>query len=527
MPLPHLLINNQKIAIFKHFDYFYGSLINTTPLGTFRVPQTVQIHNEVLIFNWNSSEQAYHAQKILHLKNKLSASDPRQNLLTNALWSIHNFSGKTSFLPDDYKNIVDELTQNYPTYFGPNKKEFDRLCDANFHVLHNPAGGSNPVTKEPYTLEFMRTVIRLKLDANPNLKQMAMQLAVEGVLPIEVSRHDYNWASGPDGSGLNMLGILILEEGNRLLAEIGYLPTIADPRLAYSALQKSHRHQLTHDVLEPQQNQLSDAHFAPQIRQDQVPASKHSGYWVCSQGQNRAAYILEGAVFFGIFRKNKQSEWRKADNVNGFADLRYNALITNQAFTSMSQLDWIYNNANPALATKAALFQNGKALVGIFKRNGAQSDWEQSGDLSQFSALQPKRPVPNISRRTDIPSTNLKPSNDMKNINRLINRLNLNFYDHQQMNFWQSKVTSGGTFYKGYTLPHSIAKVLKEIDKLNNSHVSYTDFKTMIETSLKQSSGSLSSQLGLAGFFRSTHVSELRKMAREGTIESFNPTLNR
>ena len=65
MPLPHLLINNQKIAIFKHFDYFYGPLINTTPLGTIRVPQTVRIHNEVLIFIWNSSEQAYHAQKIL------------------------------------------------------------------------------------------------------------------------------------------------------------------------------------------------------------------------------------------------------------------------------------------------------------------------------------------------------------------------------------------------------------------------------------------------------------------------------
>jgi hypothetical protein len=324
-----------------------------------------------------------------------------------------------------------------------------------------------------------------------------------------------------------MLGILILEEGNRLLQENGSLLTIADPRAAYSELQKSHRHQLAHDVLEPQQNQLPVTRAAHQVRQDQVPASEHSGYWVCSQGQNRAAYILKGAVIFGIFRKDNHSEWRKANNVNRFTDIKHNAPITNQTFASMSQLDWIYNNANPALATKAALYQNGQALVGIFKRNGAQSDWEQSGDLSQFSALQPKKPVQNLTRRADAPTINLNPSNDLKNIHKLINKLNLNFYDHKQMFFWQSKVTSGGTFYKGYTLPHSIAKVLREIDKANNPNVSYTDFKTMIETSLKQGSGSLSSQLGLAGFFRSTHVSELRKMAQEGTIESFNPTLIR
>ncbi|KTD42481.1 hypothetical protein [Legionella quateirensis] len=527
MPLPHVLINNQKIALFKHFDYFYGPLINTTPLGKFRVPQTVRINDEVLIFIWNSSEQAYHAQKILHLKSKLSANDARQQLLTTALWSIHNFSGKNSFLPEDYKNIVDELTQNYPWHFGETKKDFDRLCDAHFHVKYNPAGGSNPLTQEPYTLEFMRTVLRLKLDANPNLKHMVMQLAGEGILPIEVSRHDYNWASGPDGSGLNMLGILILEEGNRLLAEHGYSLTIADPRGAYSALQKSHRHQLSHDILEPQQNQLSVTHAAPQISQAQFPTSQHSGYWVCSQGQNRAAYISKGTVIIGIFRDKTHTEWKKSDHLNKFRDIIYNAPITNQAFVSMSQLDWIYNNANPALATKAALYQNGQALAGIFKRNGAQSDWEQSGDLSQFSALQPKKAVPNPSRRAEIPVTTLKPSNDPRSINRLLNKLNLNFYEHKQMLFWQSKVTSGGTLYRGYTLPHSIAKVLKEIDKSNTPYISYTDFKTMIENSLKQDSGSLSSQLGLSGFFRSSHVSELRKMAQEGTIESFNPTLIR
>ena len=60
MPLPHAVINGQKITPFKYFtNQPYGAFVNTTPIkpnATYPIKQTVSIHNEKLDFNWPSSE---------------------------------------------------------------------------------------------------------------------------------------------------------------------------------------------------------------------------------------------------------------------------------------------------------------------------------------------------------------------------------------------------------------------------------------------------------------------------------------
>ena len=53
----------------------------------------------------------------------------------------------------------------------------------------------------------------MKLDQNPQLKDLAIDCALEGIIPVEVSHHDNYWASGPEGKGHNKLGIIILELG--------------------------------------------------------------------------------------------------------------------------------------------------------------------------------------------------------------------------------------------------------------------------------------------------------------------------
>jgi hypothetical protein len=79
MPASYLNLNSVKIAPFKNPTIpLYGSFANTTPVNMgakeYRVKQTINIRPPVEI-DWPSSELAYHAQKILYLKSKLSPID--------------------------------------------------------------------------------------------------------------------------------------------------------------------------------------------------------------------------------------------------------------------------------------------------------------------------------------------------------------------------------------------------------------------------------------------------------------------
>lgn len=276
MALPHTLIGGVKVAPFKTPSKEpYGAYANTTPSGAYPVKQTITVHRQRFDFTWPSSEHAYHAQKILHLKAKLPDNHPLQQALTQALKTVERHQGDHrthEFLPRNHwdpiiANMIQANRMAFnnllrdknitPANTGDAQKDavadFSILADANYHSLHAPGAGINPATREPWTKGFMRTVIELKLETNPKLKGLAMQMAREGIMPIEFSQYDDNWASGKNGNGANMLGIILLEIGNGLLINQGERPAIPNPNAHYEALKAAHGVELSHDRLIPKE----------------------------------------------------------------------------------------------------------------------------------------------------------------------------------------------------------------------------------------------------------------------------------
>lgn len=242
--LPSAEIGGQKVAPFKDpSSKPYGGFANTTKANEYKVQQKVVIDGKEETFNWASSEAAYHAQKLINLKSRLPKDDPEQKGLTNALRQLEKAKTQPGeeFLPrEDFDPIIDRLVQAYPRLGEPGTDDKSKRDAFNSQCVGGDFGKQE---------EFMREVIKLKLEQNPELKGLAMEMAREGVLPIEFSRYDSKWASGVDGTGKNLLGILILERGNELLREAGETPKIDDPRAAYQALQNTNKDDLTHDKL--------------------------------------------------------------------------------------------------------------------------------------------------------------------------------------------------------------------------------------------------------------------------------------
>ena len=217
MSRPYVQLGEFKIAPFKDPKVVpYGPFVNATEAWDYPVKQSITIFEEELHFNWPSAEHTFHAQKIIHFKSKLPKPDPRHPVLTKILYLLEHTKSNPNeeFLPhNDYEGLIKNLIQNYPSlYFGKTVKEFEMLCDANYHPTHAPHQGLME-NGEPYLLEFMRHTLKMKLDQNPQLKDLAIDCALEGIIPVEVSHHDNYWASGPEGKGHNKLGIIILELG--------------------------------------------------------------------------------------------------------------------------------------------------------------------------------------------------------------------------------------------------------------------------------------------------------------------------
>lgn len=255
MGRPYIVLGNVKIAPFKTPSVPpYGGFANTTAAGVYAVEQTVDLDGVLQTFYWPSSEHAYHAQKIIHLKRKLFSESAWQRMLTKLLRDIEKRKNQPGeeFLPrEDYDPIINNFIAVTRGGFGRTKLAFDEGCDANYHCVKNPTGGINPRTQRPFVMEFMNTVLALKLAQHPDLAELAMDVAREGIIPVEVSRFDVNWASGPDGTGENMLGLLILEQGNALLkqASRAHEIKITDPFAEYERLRRTEAHNLKHDAL--------------------------------------------------------------------------------------------------------------------------------------------------------------------------------------------------------------------------------------------------------------------------------------
>nr|HAT8715100.1 hypothetical protein [Legionella jordanis] len=250
MPLPFLKQGQIKIAPFKYTDIEpYGAFANTTGPGHKPIRQTLMVDGAQRVFQWPSSEHAFHAQKILYLKNKLHSSHAAQPLLTEMLNQIEAHQGV--YKPREH---YDAMVNTFLTPLSdaglrqPNgdklnhKHQFDALCDADFHVIHNPTG-------KKATINFMRTVVALKLRQHEDLRRTAMTCAEEGIFPVEISQWDDNWGAGVNGTGENMLGIIILEEANRLLRLQGKTVAFEDPWEAYKNLRGAVN--LSHATMEP------------------------------------------------------------------------------------------------------------------------------------------------------------------------------------------------------------------------------------------------------------------------------------
>lgn len=247
----------------------YGAFANTTstnPQDAFYYPitQTHTLSNQPLTIPgcpspivWPSAEHAFHAQKVIHFREKLAAANPgdpkidKLNAMLLDIYQAGRLPRKSIFLPksgnpndpDTYEGIVNRyLVQlNLTT-----KTEFDDLCRAGYHPLREkngtlPADQIDPTTQLPYTYGYMKGVIELKLAQHPQLKQIVKELAANGILPVEISQHDMTWASFKEGSGKNYLGIILLECGNNLLKQEEHISSVPidNPHEAYLALQHS------------------------------------------------------------------------------------------------------------------------------------------------------------------------------------------------------------------------------------------------------------------------------------------------
>ena len=241
---PYLPRAGFKIAPFKRTEIQpYGAFANTTKPGKYPINQTISLDGQPRTFNWPSSEHAFHAQKILYLKQQLTPNHDAHIVLNNMLSQIE--ATNEEFLPrKHYDSLVNKHLSSLQAK-GLNvhsKSDFDALCGADYHPLYQPQG-------QRETLKFMREVTRLKLQQHPDLKAIAIECAKEGILPVEVSQHDHTWASGPNGHGENMLGIIILEEANALLRSQGEHPSIPNPEQTYKQLMQ--KTDLSHNTLEP------------------------------------------------------------------------------------------------------------------------------------------------------------------------------------------------------------------------------------------------------------------------------------
>ncbi len=295
MPMPYLPMNSGPIvgiAPFKGNTPPFGAFANTTEIvngkGVYQVVQDKTMDGKPIIidgkprtFNWPSSENAYHAQKLIAYKQELENKDPKDPkiaVLDKMLVELEGMpKSGDKFLPkggpDTYEGLVN---RNLAELGFSDKKAFDNACKADYHPKFNPSGGINPGTNLPYTYDYMKFAVQLKLEQHPELKEMAKECARRGIMPVEISQYDQTWASF-DGSGRNLLGIAILELGNKYLkAEDKIDGPITNPHTAYASLQQQHKDELSHGNVSKYVSGNNPIVFPDSVKPVAAPPSENS-----------------------------------------------------------------------------------------------------------------------------------------------------------------------------------------------------------------------------------------------------------
>ena len=236
----HTLSSGEKIigiAAFKNNIEPYGGFANTTlctdpPKYPVPLSKYLTLNNQeqnisilgikrkngslVTAFNWKSSENAYHAQKLLAFRQKFPE---KSAIIDQMLLDLEEMPAPPNqiFLPGNFKNLVTKYSGSLSVI---DEKDFHTKCSM-----------SN-------SYQYMKFVVKQKLLQHKDLLDKAKACALAGIMPIEISQHDKVWASFIDGSGANQLGIIILELGNEFLINEGKgQPKISDPKMAYQELQ--------------------------------------------------------------------------------------------------------------------------------------------------------------------------------------------------------------------------------------------------------------------------------------------------
>jgi len=255
------------VAPFKDNIPPYGAFANTTAKGAYPVKQKFMSNGEPLKISgidgdviWPTSENAYHAQKIIAWREELKgldSSDARIQVLDDMLVKLtqepYMPKGKMpSFEKLVHLNLnalgIDEQKGTFPSKEAAGKAMFDKLCKAEYHVNYNSNPDSGFILHDqandlPQSYAYMKLAVKLKLEQHPELAEAAKEFARRGIMPMEISQHDENWASGIKGEGRNLLGLAILELGNDLISTEER--TIFNPHKAYTELQQKNSAKVT------------------------------------------------------------------------------------------------------------------------------------------------------------------------------------------------------------------------------------------------------------------------------------------
>lgn len=260
------------IAPFKDNIPPYGAFANTTLKGDFSIKQELIINGKSTTMKWPSSENAYHAQKIIAYRDSLKKEDEKIKILDKMLIELAELphSPQRIFLPKsddpmDPNTFEGLVNRNLKKLKLNSKKEFDALCKADYHPKYNPNASLNAETGLPYNYDYMKITIAMKLEQYPDLKELAKEFARNGVMPMEISRKDQTWASFENGEGNNYLGIIILELGNHYLKKEENIdpPPIMNPHEAYKKMQRSMPGEFGYNQLKKYVNNNNGKAFAP------------------------------------------------------------------------------------------------------------------------------------------------------------------------------------------------------------------------------------------------------------------------
>lgn len=120
----------------------------------------------------------------------------------------------------------------YQAYkFTPGGQKFMSVNDAASPGIAKKIGGSfsgESIREDwkEYRLVVMRRALKAKFTQNLDIREQL--IATGDTMLVEDSPVDYFWGIGADGSGSNMLGILLMELRNELLNEVIFITSLVN-----------------------------------------------------------------------------------------------------------------------------------------------------------------------------------------------------------------------------------------------------------------------------------------------------------